>query len=82
MDFNEAAIIATRAVKNAPLNLSVEKFHKTIKSVVVESIEHPENFAAITVNEYRTLVDFYELIITVAGKDDFDKSIEVKTGKS
>ena len=69
MTFEEAATQAAKAVANAPFNMTVQRFHQYIASLVVKNGDN--DYSPMTVDEWRKSPDKPHVVITIASGDSF-----------
>jgi len=70
MLFDEAALIAARAVAASAPNMTTTIFHARITSLVVRM--KVNDYRAMTVDAWRELLEKPPIIITIASGDAFD----------
>lgn len=69
MTFDEAVLAVARAVASAPLNMTVATYWARVTSLVVRTNDGV--YAPMTVKEWREAVNKPEVVLTIAGRDDF-----------
>lgn len=76
--FKWAVMEAAEQVRCAPLNLTVDKFWKEVKSLVVR--RRDGMYQACTVEWFRehSPDTAPEIVLTLAGKDGFDRDVDIR----